>query len=148
MRYDRGMKTEYCRNILVIEDDESIRSTIADVLELEGYDTHTAANGKVGLAVLDRLPGPTLVLLDMMMPEMNGWEFLAAHSNRPTFSDISVVLVTAAEENRALLGPDAPLPVDGMLRKPIHLDKLLKIAGQYCLKRSEVGLSASAVPTA
>jgi CheY-like chemotaxis protein len=125
-----------CLNVLVIEDDATIREAVAEVLGYEGYEVRTARDGAEGMNMLEAIPGPTLVLLDMMMPVMNGWQFLAAQKNRTKFADISVVIVSAAPEDRALLDADGPLPVEGMLRKPIDVDMLLRVVDRYCVRRN------------
>lgn len=127
-----------CSNILVIEDDDAIRESIVEVLSEEGYEVHSAIHGEEGMRVLESIPGPTLVLLDMMMPIMNGWQFIDAEKKRTRFTDISVVILSAVPEDRALLGDDDLLPVEGLLRKPIDVDKLLSVVGQYCLRREAV----------
>lgn len=127
-----------CRNVLVIEDDDSIREAITEILSLEGYEVFSAGHGQEGMTALESIPGPTLVLLDMMMPVMNGWQFIAAQKNKARFADISVVIVSATPEDRALLGEDDLLPVEGLLRKPVDVDKLLKVMDQYCLRREDL----------
>ena len=69
-----------CRPILLVEDDPDIRAMIAQLLELEGYRVRVSANGVDGLQILRGLEGeerPGLILLDLMMPVMNGWQFRA-----------------------------------------------------------------------
>src|SRR5215470_10420401 len=66
----RGRNTS--RNILLIEDDEDIRAIIKDALEWDGYHVYTASNGKEGMEILPQMPAPSLILLDLMMPVMNG----------------------------------------------------------------------------
>jgi CheY-like chemotaxis protein len=122
-----------CRNVLVIEDDESIRSCVVEILRQEGYEVHEAENGKNGMEMLKTLPGPTLVLLDMMMPVMNGWQFIEAQKKNAKFADISVVVVSATPADRALLTNEGVLPVEGMLRKPFDPDNLLKVVSGYCV---------------
>ena len=134
-----------CRNILVIEDEETIREAVVEILTEEGYEVYSAEQGKAGLSVLEKIPGPTLVLLDMMMPVMNGWQFIAAQKNRAQFTDISVVVVSAAPEGQALTDDTDLLPVEGLLRKPIDVHKLLKIVDQYCLRRAEAEAETAAM---
>ena len=100
--------------LLIVEDDEEIRTTLAGILEDEGYDVVVARDGREGLAVLSTLLGPSLVLLDLMMTGMNGYDFLAALGeveNPPP-----VLIITAA--------PETP-PGIPFLRKPVRLDELL-----------------------
>lgn len=81
--------------ILVIDDDQAIRTTVADVLEAEGYTVATAINGADGLTMLDRV-NPALVLLDMRMPVLDGWGFARAIHERGI--QIPIVVLTAAHD--------------------------------------------------
>ncbi len=108
--------------ILVIEDDMDIRETCRQVLECEGYSVVTAANGAQGIEILRTPVYPALILLDLMMPVMNGWEFLKARSGDPALQAIPVVVVTAA----GLAAGEQPASVQGFLRKPLELEDLLE----------------------
>jgi two-component system, chemotaxis family, chemotaxis protein CheY len=81
--------------ILVIDDDQAIRTTVADLLEAEGYTVATAINGADGLTVLDRVK-PALVLLDMRMPILDGWGFARAVHERGI--QVPIVVLTAAHD--------------------------------------------------
>jgi CheY-like chemotaxis protein len=117
------MKT---RTVLIIEDEEGIRETLQLALEFEGYDVHTAANGREGLDTLDRIRQPCVILLDLMMPIMNGWEFAAAIGESELHRVIPIVVVSAfADQARGL-------PVRSVLKKPIDLNTLLDTIHQYC----------------
>lgn len=124
-----------CENVLIIEDDIDIREGIVEALTYEGYNVYQAEDGQAGIEILTKLSGPTLVLLDMMMPVMNGWQFIEAQRSKAQFADISVVVVSAVPEDKALIGAEALLPVEGLLRKPIDIEKLLTVVKQYCLPR-------------
>lgn len=67
-----------CRSILIIEDEKAIRETFRLALEMEGYQVNEASNGKEGLEALSTMPRPCVILLDLMMPVMNGWAFIRA----------------------------------------------------------------------
>lgn len=84
--------------ILVIDDDEGIREALQLTLEMEGYTVFTAANGKVGLEFLSSQM-PRLILLDLMMPVMNGWAFLEAVEKDPVLATIPIVVMTAFRES-------------------------------------------------
>jgi CheY-like chemotaxis protein len=94
-------------SVLVVEDDEDTRELLARVLGEQGYDVVTAENGRVAL---ERLKGmtPGLVLLDLMMPEMDGFEFAEIFRARPEWATIPVIVVTAktltAEDRHRLEG--------------------------------------------
>jgi CheY-like chemotaxis protein len=83
--------------ILVIEDDAKIRFVIGERLREEGYTVAQAANGREALAYLQRAnPLPCVILLDLMMPILNGWEFLRIRQHNPLFAPIPVVVISAA----------------------------------------------------
>jgi CheY-like chemotaxis protein len=114
------------RLILVIEDDEGIRETLRLTLELEGFDVITAANGKLGLDALKEHK-PCLILLDLMMPVMDGWAFADALEKDADLASIPIVVVTAVAES----AKNVKL-ARGVIKKPVDMDVLLKIVGQYC----------------
>jgi two-component system chemotaxis response regulator CheY len=106
--------------ILVVEDDRAIRETIQQALELEGFSVVTAEHGKEALeALTERNLRPSLILLDLMMPVMNGWEFLDALEALPAFQAPPVVITSAVRE------PSHHQRASAFLKKPIELDDLL-----------------------
>jgi CheY-like chemotaxis protein len=115
-----------CQSILIVEDEPSIRETLCALLELEGYPVYTAENGKEGLRLLREIPRPCLVLLDLLMPVMNGMEFLEAKSHEDTIAAIPVCVVSGVAERPALP------PISQFIKKPIEFDGLLKFIRQYC----------------
>ena len=100
-----------------MDDDEDVRDSLALVLRDEGYDVQTAANGKEALDKLDHMPPPAVVLLDLMMPVMNGWKTLEQLRARKL--EAPVIIISAAV-------PPAPPEATGYLRKPVDLDQLLQ----------------------
>lgn len=116
---------EDCHGILIVEDDTDIRESIKEILELEGYTVYAAQNGREALEILEKLGHPCLILLDLMMPVMNGWDFLKHRANEHRFEDIPVVVATASEDVRAQ-------NINGLIRKPVDLDALLRVAAKYC----------------
>jgi signal transduction histidine kinase/DNA-binding response OmpR family regulator len=84
-------------SILVVEDDQPTREALCRSLVSMGYVAHEAVNGRSGLDWLASHPAPSLILLDLMMPEMDGFEFLREMRKRPAFADIPVIVVTAKE---------------------------------------------------
>ena len=117
------------RYVLLVEDDPDIRSTIVDVLELEGYRVVTARNGQDALEQLRALQPPCLILLDLMMPGMNGWEFRQEQVRSEELASIPVVILSGdgSIEQKA-----ASLQVAGHLRKPVQLETLLETIQRYC----------------
>ena len=116
------------RKLLLVEDDRDLREALCQLLSDSGYDVVCAENGREALEYLVGAPPPCVVLLDLMMPVMNGWEFRAEQSKNQMISDIPVVVVTA--DGRADLKALA-LGVDDYLRKPIQIDRLLDVVGRY-----------------
>lgn len=118
-------------HILLVEDDFAIRETVADVLESEGFEVACVANGREALSRLgeDGSARPGVILLDLMMPVMDGWEFRTAQRSDPRLAGIPVVVLSAgAEGSLARLAPAAYLP------KPFELDRLLDVVGRYCTR--------------
>jgi CheY-like chemotaxis protein len=111
------------QRVLVVEDDAVIRGMLVDFLELEGYTVRSAADGSEALAVLGDWP-PDLILLDLMMPRMDGWQFRAAQRALPGLGDVPVVVLSAGRdlaERTAALAPAA------VIRKPFDLDEVLTV---------------------
>lgn len=118
--------------VLVVEDEEAIRETLADALRDEGYEVECARDGLAALAVLEaRLPRcPDVILLDLMMPRMNGWAFVRAVRELPdlrTLARVPVVLLSAA---RDLEQEARQLGVDGHIAKPFDLGVVLDTVGR------------------
>ncbi|MCS6802465.1 MAG: response regulator [Chloroflexota bacterium] len=111
------------KTVLVIEDDAPLRQTIQEVLEIEGYRVVTAADGEEALAQLDRA-APNVILLDLMMPRMNGYQFAAAVARHPRYAAIPIVLLTA--DGRA---PEKASDINaaGWLNKPFSIDELTRV---------------------
>jgi CheY-like chemotaxis protein len=108
--------------ILIIEDDDDIREALTQILELEGYTVREAANGREALDISSREPLPSLILLDLMMPVMDGWQFRSEQMKDPTLAKVPVVVISAdagVHEKVASFGAASVLP------KPISLDRLL-----------------------
>ena len=113
--------------VLVVEDDFAIRETLRELLEDEGYDVSWASNGQEALHVLSRR-APRVILLDLMMPVMDGWEFRHAQRQDPALASIPVVVISA---DHALEHKVAAMAVDGWLAKPFELDALLTTLRRY-----------------
>jgi CheY-like chemotaxis protein len=122
--------THDSRPVLVIEDDADIRFGITVILEDEGYAVATAANGREALAYLRSAAGkPCLILLDLMMPGMNGWEFRAEQRRDPSLAGIPVLVVSAAAD---LAARAAPLGATAVIQKPINVADLLDVVQRCC----------------
>jgi CheY-like chemotaxis protein len=114
------------RRILLIEDDEDSREALRDLLELEGYEVETAGDGLEGLEAF-AAQEPCLVLLDLMMPKMDGWEFLEALREYPP-SEAPVVILSAFGGDRS----DRRIADRPFLAKPVDIEELLGTVGRYC----------------
>jgi CheY-like chemotaxis protein len=121
-------RSKNCRKILIVEDDDDIRTTLQDILEDEGYPTAAAANGQDALDQLQCIDRPPcLILLDLMMPVMSGREFLSVLRGDDMLAPIPVVVVSAwAAEARGTPG------VQGFIRKPVDLSLLFDVVRRYC----------------
>lgn len=119
-----------CNFILVVEDDPDLRETTRDILELEGFRASTAENGEEALKVLQEMKLPCLILLDLMMPVMDGWEFLEAFKNehKDLFGKIPVVVVSAVAD---LTGVQQEYRCH-VMNKPADVQQLVSLARQYC----------------
>lgn len=113
--------------ILVVDDDDAVRETIVEVLEDARYDVRAARNGREAIDILRSNSRPCLILLDLMMPVMNGWEFVRETAQDPALSDLPICLVTAVAATQQL--PDGPVAV---VRKPLELTDLLNVVQQHC----------------
>lgn len=125
------------QKILVVEDDMDVRSGLVEVLDSEGYVVETAENGQVALDLLSSLKElPHLILLDLMMPVMDGLTFLQTLKNHPNpdFQRIPVVITTASRND----GIKKTSGIAGFLGKPIDLDELFATVSACLLKPESV----------
>lgn len=106
------------QHILVIEDDADVRETLKDVLEMQGFEVTTACHGGEGIEALEKTI-PNVILLDLMMPQVNGWQFLDLQRNDPRFNEIPVIICSAYTESAKAIKPAGVIP------KPIKLNHLL-----------------------
>lgn len=123
------MTTESKGAILIVEDDHDIRETFREVLELEGYRVLTAANGREALEETSPGEAVCLILLDLMMPVMNGWEFLETRSGNPALAQAPVVVITAAGTR-----PDKVPQATQIIKKPVEIDALIDVVSRYCTR--------------
>ena len=115
--------------ILVVEDDPDLAQLVAEVLESAGYRTAVAGNGREALDRLRTSTHPDLILLDMMMPVMDGWAFREEQQKEPALESIPVVTVTADGDAR---GKAAAIHAAGYITKPISIDSLLDAVERIC----------------
>lgn len=117
--------------ILVVDDEPDVRDALKDALEYEGYKTVGAANGQEALEYLRQNPAPCLVLLDLMMPVMNGYDFLESVRNDPRLRAVSILIVSAAAREKVEAAAKSSGAV-GFLFKPLDLKPLLKKVESFC----------------
>ncbi len=113
--------------VFIVEDDVDTREMLARFLELEGYTVESAENGKLAL---ERLGGGThacVILLDLMMPVMDGWQFRQAQVQDDALARIPVIVVSAAGRDRI-----ERIDADAYLSKPVDLEELLGCVTQFC----------------
>ena len=118
---DEPEAPESC-TVLVVDDDEGIREAMNEVLADEGHRVVTAANGREAMDRLRHGLRPELILLDLMMPIMDGRQFRAAQLADPRLRQIPVVVITAGGDS----GARPEMQVQAWLPKPIELDRLLE----------------------
>jgi CheY-like chemotaxis protein len=113
--------------VLIVEDDEDLREMMAQLLTLEGFDAATVANGREALDYLNRSTKPELILLDLMMPVMDGWEFRRQQKADPALAPVPVIVLSALDQSRA-----ANVDAAAFLKKPLDFDRLLALVRTYC----------------
>ena len=112
-------------HILVVDDDVDIRHTIRDILEIEGYNVATASNGREALARIAE-HRPALVLLDLQMPVMTGWDLLSALREQGV--NVPVVFMTAGYRAHVEVERHS---ADAALGKPFEMDELLRLVARF-----------------
>ena len=124
-------QTNEKKTILLIEDDLDVRDTLTALLEYEGYHVAAANHGKEGIEKLDSCnPPAALILLDLMMPVMNGWEFLDHLKHRDAndpFRNVPVIVISATGENK-----EEQFIVADYIRKPVDVELLLASVAKHC----------------
>src|SRR5262249_40360147 len=125
------MKEPSCEAaVLVVEDDVAVRQSIAEALEDNEFLSIEVANGREAFGRLRAgWTNPCLILLDIMMPEMDGWQFRALQRQAPNLSSIPVVVITA---RNTLAEVEKGMAPAACVRKPIQLADLMAIVEHYC----------------
>ena len=113
------------RTVLVVEDDVELCETMCEALALSGYAVVAAQDGKDALNKVGGIESLCLVILDLLMPKMNGWEFVEQLRTRSEFANVPILVYSSAP------GP-APATVARVLKKPVPLDRLLATVREYC----------------
>lgn len=114
-------------HILVVEDDKDLRDTLCEALELEGYFAISVENGQAALKHLATGARPCVILLDLMMPVMDGWTFRQEMMKDESLASIPVIVMTAATPARA-----AAIAAEAILYKPLHMSKVVGVVQEHC----------------
>lgn len=117
--------TDTVASVLIVDDDEDGVDALRCALEGQGYHVESAGNGRDALALLRRGARPCVVILDLAMPVMNGWQFLAARASDASLSEIPVIVVTAS-------APSAGAEMQVVMTKPVDVDALIERIGTVC----------------
>src|SRR5262245_35335645 len=119
-----------CKRVLIIEDDRSISESLSELLESEGYAVEVAYNGQEGLEALNKAPIlPCLILLDLMMPVKDGFQFRAEQLQDPRISQVPVVVMSAdgnVQQKKARIGAAE------YIRKPVDIEVYLDVIRRVC----------------
>ena len=111
--------------ILIVEDEKELREMMCEALELSGYQVVAAGEGAAALDAIGRIESVCLVLLDLLMPGMNGWDFFKELRARPEYSAVPVVIHSSATSA-------APEGATRVLTKPVELTRLLEVVREFC----------------
>jgi CheY-like chemotaxis protein len=113
--------------VLIVEDDEDLRDMMANMLTIEGFAATAVGNGREALDYLHQAIRPHVILLDLMMPVMDGWEFRRRQQADPELAPVPVIVLSALDRSRA-----APVDAIAFLKKPLDFDRLLKLVRDHC----------------
>jgi CheY-like chemotaxis protein len=113
--------------VLIVEDDDDLREMMAQLLSLEGFHAAAVANGQEALDYLKHEDVPDLILLDLMMPVMDGWEFRRQQQADPALAGVPVIVFSAVDHSRA-----GDVSAAAILTKPLDFDRLLALVRSYC----------------
>jgi CheY-like chemotaxis protein len=116
--------------VLVVDDDQGVREAMTELLQIEGFAVIAAANGRDALELM-KVENPSLVLLDLVMPVTNGWEFLRYRKAQPSLAKIPVIVTSAVIDRAA--GAQAE-GADEVLLKPVNIEKLMNLVKRYTFK--------------
>jgi CheY-like chemotaxis protein len=118
--------------VLVVDDDPDLCASIKTALQVEGHEVVTAANGREALNYLNRADfRPSVIVLDLMMPMMNGWQVLDIIARDRDLQKVPIILTSAYFGDRFVGDPYTMLP------KPFALERLLELVAHHCRERLE-----------
>jgi len=116
-------------SVFLIEDNDNVREPLAALLGMLGYGVSEAVDGQEALAKLQEGPLPDLILLDLMMPGMDGWTFLDVKDSDPRLAPIPVVVLSAVAKFKP---PNPHSSAVAVVAKPFKLQSLVTLVEQYC----------------
>jgi CheY-like chemotaxis protein len=117
--------------ILVVDDDEDILAAVAGALDDEGYKPVCVTNGAEALEYLRASSPPCMILLDLMMPVMDGWTLRAQLEEKPEWKSICTTVMTAFQTLQ-----QRQVNADHFLPKPLRVEALLQVVEQCCAQRA------------
>jgi CheY-like chemotaxis protein len=120
--------------VLIIDDDPTVRRMLQRSLHTAGFDAAVAGGGAEGLRILAADSSIGLVLLDLMMPEMDGWKFRHAQRSDPAVAAIPVIVVTGVPLNTIV---HTELQAADYLLKPVGREHLISVIGSYCRSKED-----------
>jgi CheY-like chemotaxis protein len=119
------MTAQRTHTVLIVEDEEDLREMMSAALQMKGYAVVTAEEGNDALRKLDDIGKPCLILLDLLMPGMNGWDFFEKLKERPALASVPVIVHSSAPDR-------APVGVTRVIQKPLAFDGLISVVREYC----------------
>jgi CheY-like chemotaxis protein len=122
------------KHILIVEDDQYIRDSLIELLEDEGYKVSIAKNGQEGLDQLRSGLQPNLILLDLMMPIKDGFQFRDEQGADPKLAKIPTIIFSA---DTGVNQPHPQFVGATLLKKPVDLDALLEVVEKNCAATPE-----------
>jgi CheY-like chemotaxis protein len=114
--------------VLVVEDEVELREMMQEALEMSGYTVVAVGDGQEALDAIPKIERLCVVLLDLLMPGMNGWDFFEHARRRPELAKVPIIVHSSATN-------EAPAGVTSLLRKPVKLDRLLSVVREHCQPR-------------
>ena len=118
-------------HVLIVDDDTDILDALAELLAAHAVRVETAPSGFAALETLQRNPLPSLVLLDIRMPGMSGWDVYTWMQRDPTTAGVPVVIISGEGQTPSEARARG---VKEVLRKPIDLDAMLRLVERYCVR--------------
>lgn len=117
--------TNPSHTVLIVEDEEDLREMMREALQMSGYAVITANDGSDALRKIDEIGRPCVILLDLLMPGMNGWEFFEKVRERPELLSVPVIVHSSASSR-------APAGVTRVRQKPLAFERLVSVVAEYC----------------